>query len=391
MKIRHLAPDGIAAALLLAFVATAGIVYINIMQALVTGLADGLHIGSARAGAIGAANAYGGTLGALAGVLLVPRLEWRRTAVVLLFALLALDLISTTVSSSSLLIAVRFVHGTAGGMLVATGYSVIARLRDPDRGFGILFVIQYALSGVGNTWLPGLAAQFGVQILFISMAAFSVVTLAMLPFLGPYPAPAVPAGLARPTGTARLGLLLPAIAALFLFQAGNMLVGAYTISLGRSAGLDLSFASGTVGAASWVGLAGAALVALFSTRFGRAFPVAIAFAVTLIATWLFHGSGNASLFVAANFGAAAVWGFVLSYLFGMCSQLDRRGFAAMLGGLGAKLGAATGILVGSRLLGPHEDYASLIDAALLVLFLSAAFAVPTAIALDRRDAPGHRG
>jgi hypothetical protein len=161
------------------------------------------------------------------------------------------------------------------------------------------------------------------------MAAFSVVTLAMLPFLGPYPAPAVVAALARPTGTARLGLLLPAIAALFLFQAGNMVVGAYTISLGRSAGLDLSFASGAVGAASWVGLAGAALVALFSTRFGRAVPVTIAFAVTLIATWLFHRSGNASLFVASNFGAAAVWGFVLSYLFDMCGQLDRRGFAAM--------------------------------------------------------------
>jgi MFS transporter, DHA1 family, inner membrane transport protein len=388
LKIRTAAPNGLTAAFLLGFLATAGIVYINIMQALVTGLADGLHISSARAGTIGAANAYGATLGAFVGVFVVRRLEWKKSAAWALLALLGFDLASTTVSSLTALIAVRFVHGTVGGLLVCTGYSVMARVKDPDRGFGICFMIQYALSGIGNTWLPNLVPQFGVQVLFLMMAAFSIVTLAMLPFLGPYPLPPPKSAAPDAAGTVRLGLLVPALAAVFLFQAANMGLGAYMISLGRGAGLTLSFSSATVGGACWVGLVGAGLVALLSTRYGRTVPVVIAFGITLGANWLFHWSGNAALFVAANFAAAAVWAFVLSYLFGMFSALDQRGYSAVLAGLFAKLGLATGILVGGKLLGEQENYTSLIDAAVFVLFLSAVFAVPIALALDRRDAAG---
>jgi DHA1 family inner membrane transport protein len=388
INVRTVAPDGVAAAFLLAFVATAGIVYINIMQALVTGLSDGLHISSARAGAIGAANAYGATLGAFAGVFLVPRLDWKKTAFVALLVLLGIDLASIAMSSSTALMTVRFAHGAVGGFLVCTGYSVIARLRDPDRGFGICFMIQYALSGIGNTWLPDLVPHFGVKVLFLTMAAFSAVTLTMLPFLGPYPMPRLSSSAPRPRGSIRLRLLLPALAAVLLFQGGNMGLGAYVISLGRSAGLDLAFSSGAVGTASWIGLGGAALVAVISTRFGRTLPIALAFALTLGATWLFHRSGSPVLFLVANFISAGVWGFVLSYLFGMCSALDRRGFAAVLAGLVAKLGLATGILVGGKLLGDAENYTSLIDAALLILALSAACALPVALTLDRRETAG---
>jgi MFS transporter, DHA1 family, inner membrane transport protein len=388
INVRTVAPDGVAAAFLLAFVATAGIVYINIMQALVTGLSDGLHISSARAGAIGAANAYGATLGAFAGVFLVPRLDWKKTAFVALLVLLGIDLASIAMASPTALMTLRFAHGAVGGFLVCTGYSVMARLRDPDRAFGICFMIQYALSGIGNTWLPGLVPHFGVKVLFLVMAAFSLVTLAMLPFLGPYPLPRIVSEARRPLGSIGMRLLLPALAAVFLFQGGNMGLGAYVINLGRSAGLDLAFSSGAVGASCWVGLGGAALVAVISTRFGRTLPIALAFALSLSATWLFHRSGNPVLFVVANFISAGVWGFVLSYLFGMCSALDRRGFAAVLAGLGAKLGLATGILLGGKLLGEPENYATLIDAAVVVLALSAACALPVAFTLDRRETAG---
>ncbi len=388
INVRTVAPDGVAAAFLLAFVATAGIVYINIMQALVTGLSDGLQISSARAGAIGAANAYGATLGAFAGVFLVPRLDWKKTAFVALLVLLGIDLASIAMASSTALMTLRFAHGAFGGFLVCTGYSVMARLRDPDRAFGICFMIQYALSGIGNTWLPGLVPHFGVKVLFLAMAAFSMVTLAMLTFLGPYPLPRIAPEARRPRGSIGMRLLLPALAAVFLFQGGNMGLGAYVINLGRSAGLDLGFSSGAVGASCWVGLGGAALVAVISTRFGRTLPIALAFALSLGATWLFHRSSNPVLFVVANFISAGAWGFVLSYLFGMCSALDRRGFAAVLAGLGAKLGLATGILLGGKLLGEPENYAALIDAAVVVLALSAACALPVALTLDRRETAG---
>ncbi len=45
----HIDPDGLTAAFMLSFLATAGFFYINIMGAIVSGLVDGLHLSAAEA------------------------------------------------------------------------------------------------------------------------------------------------------------------------------------------------------------------------------------------------------------------------------------------------------------------------------------------------------
>ncbi len=90
-------PDGLVAAVLLAFLATAGLFYVNIMAALVTGLEDGLRFTPRAAGLVASANVYGAAAGALVAVFLVPRLPWRRVAVAALVGLIAIDLASTRV------------------------------------------------------------------------------------------------------------------------------------------------------------------------------------------------------------------------------------------------------------------------------------------------------
>ena len=55
--------------------------------------------------------------------------------------------------------AMRFLHGSVGGMLVGVAYAVFARTRTPDRVFGMLLVIQYGLGGLGIMLLPRLGAD----------------------------------------------------------------------------------------------------------------------------------------------------------------------------------------------------------------------------------------
>src|SRR5690606_2962436 len=82
---------------LLAFVATAGVFYINIMSAIVDGLVTGWGFDNARAGTVAAANIYGASIGALVAALVVRRLRWRPTLALLLGVLLLLDLASIAV------------------------------------------------------------------------------------------------------------------------------------------------------------------------------------------------------------------------------------------------------------------------------------------------------
>jgi MFS family permease len=202
------APDGLIAAVLLSFLATAGLFYVNIMAALVDGLVQGLHFTERQAGFVASANVYGAAFGALMAVFFVRRVSWRKLSVLLLCGLIAADLLSILIKNPSAMIAMRLLHGTIGGMLVGTGFSVIARTRVPDRTFGMLLVVQFGLGGLGLMFLPRLVPIFGPAVLFIALALFSVVTLAMVPFLSEYPMRAPAARDASAARTRWIPLLL---------------------------------------------------------------------------------------------------------------------------------------------------------------------------------------
>ncbi|WP_116368106.1 MFS transporter [Parahaliea mediterranea] len=380
--------NGELARVLLAFLATAGLFYVNIMPALVDGLIGGLGFSNRQAGFVGSANVYGASLGALAAVFVVKRLPWRPLAVGLLLGLICADLLSTLVEGAGAMIALRFAHGCIGGVLVGVGFAVIARTSEADRTFGYLLTVQFGLGGLGLLYLPGLVPEFGVSALFFALIAFSLVTLLMVPFLNDYPVQAaVPAdassaadGSHRPVR--RRALLGLALAATFLFQAANMALYAYIIGLGKHAGLGPAFISNTLGIAAWIAIAGSVAVILLSTRFGRLLPVSLAIVLTIAGTWILHYSQVGWVYWLANVGVGITWAFVISYLLGMCSAFDSTGQTAALGGFASKMGLASGPMVGALVIG-DANYALLINLGVVALVLSLLCVIRPARALDR--------
>ena len=373
-------PDGLLAAVLLAFLATAGFFYVNIMAALVAGLVDGLGFSESDAGHVGSMNIYGAALGALTAVAIVARVRWRPFAACALVALVAIDAASIFVTEPGPLMAMRFLHGTVGGLLVGVSYSVFARTRSPDRVFGMLLVVQYGLGGLGIMVLPRLVPIYGHGVLFGALIAFSLVTLLMLPFLDDYPRGRVARPLA--TGGIRYGLLAAAVGSVFLFQAGNMGLAAYMLELARHYGIDAGFASTALGAATWVGIAGSALVVVFGTRFGRTWPLVASAAITILGTLAFHWSGSTAVYLIANCATAITWSFAIAYLLGLCAAFDPAGRTAALGGFLSKMGLASGTYVAGWLL-KVADYPTLINVSAVVLVASLLAMYVPARALDR--------
>ena len=362
------APEGLLACVLLAFLATAGLFYVNIMPALVAGLIDGLGFSKRQAGFVGSANVYGAACGALVAVFLVRRFPWRRTEVVALGLLLLLDLVSTQVTTAGPLIALRFLHGVVGGISVGIGLAVMARTRVPDRAFGMLLTVQYGAGGLGVMFLPRLAHQFGPQVLFLSLAAFTLVTLLMLPFLDAYPPrERMPTAAGAPATVKRVPLLLTLIA-VFLFQASNMGLSAFIIPLGRHYGLENNFISNTLGLASWIGVLGSIAVIWMAGRYGRSVPVAAALVATLAGIAAFLRSDVGWLFVAANAATAITWSFVIPYFFGMCADFDPAGRSATLAGFFSKMGLASGPAAAALLLG-ETNYGLLVTVSLVGIAL----------------------
>jgi predicted MFS family arabinose efflux permease len=381
------APDGEIARVLLAFLATAGLFYVNIMPALVDGLIEGLGFSNREAGLVGSANVYGAAAGAFAAVFIIKHINWRVAAVVLLATLISIDLASTLLTSAPILIATRFVHGCVGGLLVGIGFGVMSRTSEVDRTFGYLLTIQFGLGGLGLIYLPPLVPVFGTTALFLALVAFSTVTLLMLPFLPEYP-PRDHTVVVQKGGT-NVKLIGLALLATFLFQAANMGIYAFAIGIGKHALLESGFVSSALGVAAWLAIAGSVLVILLSTRYGRLVPVGIAIVLTAFSIWLLHfsnvkpGGWETSVYWWANVLWGIGWAFVISYLLGMCSEFDTTGQMAALGGFASKMGLASGPAVAAMIVG-EDNYGLLINVAVVALVLCILAMITPARVLDRR-------
>ena len=162
------------------------------------------------------------------------------------------------------------------------------------------------------------------------------------------------------SGSVRLAPLVLSLLGTFLFQAGNMAVFAYVIGLGEHAGLPMSFVSPSLAAASWVGIAGAGVVILLSTRYGRTLPLAVAVILTAACTWALHFSAVPAVYLVANCVVGATWSMGIPYLLGLCASFDASGQMAAIGGFASKMGLATGPMIAALVVG-QDDYGLVVN------------------------------
>ncbi len=378
-------PDGLLAALLLSFLATAGLFYVNIMPALVDGLKTGLGFSAKDAGFVAAANVYGAAAGALTAVFTVKVVSWRKVAVLALLGMIAIDLVSTQLKTPETLIGVRFLDGIIGGFLVGTAYSVFARTKAPDRVFGMLLVVQFSLGGLGLLVLPRLVPIWGTPVLFLALAAFSLATLVMVPFLDDYARPAETP--VHATGHTLWVPLITALVAVFLFQGANSAVSSYVIGLGRTFGLHLGAITGTLGIANWIGALGSLAVVAIGVRFGRTGPIMAGMVLILAGTAMFLMRSAPWAYAVANVTSGVAWSFTIAYLFGLCAAFDSSGRSAALAGFCSKMGLASGPALGGILL-RETHYPRLVALSCAGLALAMLAAVWPALKLDRINTSG---
>jgi len=218
--------------------------------------------------------------------------------------------------------------------------------------------------------LPGLVDQFGTKALFLTLIAFSTVTLLMLPFLPDYRVDEEAAAQRKiDHGKIRVLPLVMTLIAIFLFQAANNSLYAYIIGLGEFFGQQGAMITTTLGVAAWLGLVGAGLVVVISDRFGYVKSLLAGMMVTVIGTWALLHSEVGWIWITANCLVGITWAYTISYLLGLVSRFDAAGQMAAMGGFASKMGLASGPAIAALLLG-ESNYALIIWMAVAGLILS---------------------
>jgi len=382
-------PNSMAARVFLAFLATSGMFYVNILPALVDGLITALGFTNQQAGTVVSANIYGAAVGAFLVVFLVKHLNWQWTALGLLLGLITIDLVSLFVEEANTMTALRAADGLIGGTLVGLAYSVFSRTEHPDKTFGVLLFVQFGLGGLGVMVLPGLVELFGTKALFLALVAFSFAALVMLPFLPAYPVDAAAAATRKAEhGKIKTYPLLLTLIAIFLFQASNNALYAYIIGLGNFFGQEGAIVNTTLGVAAWLGLVGAGLVVLFSDKYGYQKVLWAGMIVTIAGNGALLFSGIDAMWILANCLVGITWAFTIAYLLGLVSRFDTAGQMAALGGFASKVGLASGPALAAYFLG-EDNYVTIIRAAVFGLVLCLLFVLYPARVQDRNIKEPH--
>lgn len=326
---------------MVALLAMAGPLYIDIMPAIVAALRTEYGLSAVQAGYVASSNGYGSTCGALASLFVVPRFAWRPLSAALLLAMVAADSATIGAHGFETLVVLRFFHGLAGGLLVGVAYALLAQMADPRRGFGILFVFHFGLGGVGIVASIFAASFFRQGMVFAVLVVFSVVALGLLLRLPTFrqPGARLPTALRGKVGWS--APLAARIGGLFLFQAANLGLGAFLIGMAGDFGHAPAFAGTVVGFGLWAGVPGALIMLALSRRFGWMPLVPVVAAAGLSKLLMMTGAQPAlyAFAVAAIFFTMAI---ALPYAFALCSRDDSTGRAALFAGFASKLGLASG-------------------------------------------------
>ena len=361
------------AAIFYSILATAGLFYVNLGGAFLSAFVDGLGVERDTAGFIVSANKYGAAFGALIATFIVKNVEWRKAVRLLFIGLIVFDLISTQITSSNILILVRFIHGTIGGLSVGIGLSIIARTYNPDKIFGMLLAVQYSFGSIGILAVPRLVDAYGQGALFATLICFTLMTLIILPFI-----PDVDSNNETSTTKSNFyqiplsGLLVLSLCCLFLFQAANMGVADYAFELGKDIGLDKNEISNLLTIANFISILGGVLVYIIGIKFGRTIPLCFGICTAAIFTYLLHYSDNVNNYFIANTMTGIAWGFTIPYLLGLCATFDKFGQMAALAGFISKLGLASGPLIGALFI-MTQGFSFIINLATIALIIALLF------------------
>ena len=378
-----LAPNGIAARVSLAIVASAGILYANLSPVIISGLARGSDFTSEAAGYVFAGNMYGTAIGGFAIIFLINQLNWKWVAVALATLLICSDLLSARFGTADVLYIIRFIHGLIGGALVGVGMSVIARTENPERTIAFAIVIQLSLGGIGAAVLTPLLATIGVSAVWIALTSLSALALVLLPLLDRYPVTNSRDGHPPSAERAPRSHILLALAALFSFQAGQMAAFAYRIELGTHYGFEASLVSLVIAVSLLTGAPSGLVVAWWSTRSGRLLPACIGVVLMTSVTGMLL-IPHYWVFGAASVGFAVFFALSFPYLLGVASEMDNSGQMAAIGAFVSSLGLATGPAIAAALLGENNHERVLIFAC-TALATSAVLVFGPSRMLDRRE------
>jgi len=374
------------ATLLAALTAMLGLMPLAILPLFVGAMIDDLGLSGEIAGGLTSINLLGNALGVLA-VSFISRLSPKQMVYLGIAFEVVFELCSMMFESTITLFLFRALAGIGGGLVTGAAYGWIARQANPDKGFGLLILLQFLIGSILFYYLPDISSQYGIATFYSLFILSAFVSLLCSFILGQAPS-AIDKRLSRTQSTTTKSfsekkVIANVLIAIALFELAASGIWAFIERMGLAWDLSFNDIGISLSVGSLAGIPGAALVIVFCLRWGRAIPLALGFAVAIVSLGLFiFAPHNLWIYSIALIIFNGAWSYVIPYIQGIQAQIDDTGRVAVWGMFVVLSSIAAGPFVFGTLIGDEGYQGALIFAALLLL-LSFGFIIAIARRLDR--------
>ena len=344
-----------------------------VLPTMVGALVDYTRFDESQAGFIAAIGALGSAVAAITLGLRMRHINPRRLAIVGLAILAIADALSATVSLAPtwLFYLLRALSGIGGAAAYAAVMASIAAMQNPERGYGVFGVFQFALSAIGLYGLPFILPDVGAAGMYLVLATAAAASLAFANAV----LDRVP--LAQGAASAlELHILLRPVAILAmlgigLFETANTMHFTYAERIGVSFAIEPHRIGEILGIATVVGIPAAFGVVWLGNRLGDLLPILATLVLASIALLVLNSLSGTAVYTMAMCALGVAWAFGLPYFWAVEARLDPGGSVVVAGGFFTSSGAALGPALAAMLVGDN-DYGGVLLASVGIYAIVAA-------------------
>lgn len=328
------------AAVFISGFASAGLMVIKPL--IVGALIDHYHFTPSKAGFVAGIEMAG--IGIAAFIVAAFGGAWNRRLVMMTGATIGIlgSLVPIFMESYWPILVARLLAGMGSGFIASIVLATIGTTRDPDRTFGLYYMLTYfssALMMPAGLWaithyaVPGGYALLAVVLAIVYVTAWRI--------------PAAPPTLIRTAGSAHLPPFPLMSSALVLgvslcFWMGMGGVWAFVERLAGAAGMDTLDIGSVLSIGPLFSVAGAFTASVLHTRFGR-FPILVATVATGAAGTIMVGIVHQPLaYTVGVLAISYIWPMFLAYLGGAMSAIDPSGRVIAMSVTSQTIGMAVG-------------------------------------------------
>lgn len=251
----------------------------------------------------------------------------------------AAHILSSFAEALPLLLVLRALAGVGAAMCVCAANAVLSAQREPDRVYAVGLALS-SLAGIGVlpllVYVGSLTAGWGVY------AADGVWVMLLLPLIALLPGrlPGMDAGSEHKLASRLSGHMALPLAAIALFTIFSVGLWAFSGVVAENAHVTTQVFGATLAVGTALCVGGAWLASVIGTRFGRLPPLFLGLIINTVAAVVFFSAKTPMVFAVSFVIVQTVYAFVVPFLFGFCSAVDRSGRLATAGSSAMLVSAA---------------------------------------------------